>query len=260
MFSIEKLIAILLVFSPIYISAKSFTIGAVPQQSIEKTKKIWQPIVDELKRSGITLTVDSEETMRGFLNSLDAAKWDFVYINPLQYVSSNKSVGYLAFAKQQGKKLKGILVAKKSSQFKEGDLTQFRGKTICFPAPGAFAASIILQNALIKAEVSFTPSFEGNHDKSYASVLSGICELSGGVRRSLNANPNASENLKIVFESEGYPPHAFAYNPKLNEADRNTFIEAFLQLKPEAFKAMKFKAGIERATDKDWESVRSIKL
>ena len=244
--------------SALYSKDKVLKFGVVPQQNISTIRKNWKPVADALKKEGILLAIQSKKNHSDFNKDLMAAKWDMVYVNPLQYVNASKSQLYSAFAKQKGKILTGIMVAKKSSPLPFGDLKALEGKTVGFPAEKAFAATILVKAALKKAGIKYKAKYAGNHEKSYSGVIRNSWDVGTGVRRSFESNKVITDNLKIVFETKGYTPHALAFNTKLPKEIKEKVQTVLFKLDASAFKKLNYQKGIEAAQDSDWDGVREV--
>ena len=82
---------------------------------------------------------------------------------------------------------------------------------MAFPAPTAFAATILTQADLAANQVSFTPSYVSSHDSVYRSVAKGIYPAGGGVVRTFNnVAEEVRKQLRILWITKGYTPHAIA--------------------------------------------------
>ena len=76
-------------------------------------------------------------------------------MNPYHYTTFSHTAGYRAFARQKNKKLKGLIVVRKSDS--ATNLKDLDGSKIAFPSPAAFGASVIPRAELQAKGVSFTP-------------------------------------------------------------------------------------------------------
>ena len=60
-----------------------YTIGIVPQFEIRHIRKIWNPIINEIKKStGIKLKLVGSPTIPDFESEFNAGSFDFAYMNP----------------------------------------------------------------------------------------------------------------------------------------------------------------------------------
>ncbi|MFA6489010.1 MAG: phosphate/phosphite/phosphonate ABC transporter substrate-binding protein [Sideroxydans sp.] len=243
---------------------QGLTFGIVPQQAASKLAEEWGPLLTEIsKRSGVPLIFRTAASIPAFEERLGQGEYDIAYMNPYHYVVFHKANGYRAFAKEKERKIKGILVVRKESSYlKPSDLA---GKTVVFPAPAAFAASILPQAELGRLNVPFEAKFVASHDSVYRAVASGLQEAGGGIQRTLEASPKEIRDaLRVLSETPAYTPHAFASNPRVPpdviakvlsamESLANDEVGQRL-LAPLAFN------GVVPAKDKEWDDIRALDI
>lgn len=245
-------------------SAAQYTFSIVPQQSASRLATQWTPIMAELsKQTGHEFIFTTAADIPTFEQRLSEGQYDFAYMNPYHFVTFNQSPGYAAVAKAKNKKIKGIIVVKKESGITQ--LEQLQDQTLAFPAPAAFAASILTRSGLTEKQVDFVPQYVSSHDSVYLSVAKGFYPAGGGVMRTFKAmKPEIREQLTPIWVTKGYTPHAIAAHPSLPQSlikqvqtilmdfDRNS--TGSLLLEP-----LKI-VGFEEAKDSDWNDVRDLKL
>ena len=241
-----------------------YSFGIVPQQSASKLAKNWGPIMAHISRqTGVTLRFKTAPNIPEFEKRLLAGEYDFAYMNPYHYVVFNQAPGYQAMAKARDKKITGIMVTRKDSTINQ--LTQLQDKTLAFPSPAAFAASILPRAELKKQQVNISPKYVSSHDSVYRGVASGLFPAGGGVKRTFNAvDAGIREQLQIFWTSEGYTPHAIAYHPRINDALATKVTQSLVALEQtEAGQKMlgtlKIK-GWEAASDEQWNDIRALNI
>ncbi len=238
--------------------------GVVPQQSATRLAEEWGPLLAEVsRRSGVSLTFQTAPNIPMFEERLAKGVYDLAYMNPYHYVVFHASSGYLAFATEQGRKIKGILVVRHNSPYrKPSDLA---GKTVVFPAPAAFAASILPQAEFARLKIPIEAKFVVSHDSVYRAVASGLQEAGGGIQRTLEASPTEIRSaLRVLSETPAYTPHAIAAHPRVPAESVARVMAAMASLAgdetgrqllaPLAFK------GIAPAHDTDWNDIRALKI
>jgi phosphonate transport system substrate-binding protein len=243
---------------------KQLTIGIVPQQSATRLAEDWGPVLTELsRRSGVTLVFRTAPSIPAFEERLGKGDYDLAYMNPYHYVVFHKAAGYVAFAKEQDRRLKGILVVKKDSTYRvPADLA---GKTVVFPAPAAFAASILPQAEFGRLKIPIEAKFVASHDSVYRAVASGLQEAGGGIQRTLEASPVEVRNaLRVLTETPAYTPHAFAAHPRVAPAVLAKVLAAMVSLSGDAagrelLVPLAFK-GLAAAQDKEWNDIRALDI
>jgi phosphonate transport system substrate-binding protein len=243
---------------------KPLEFGIVPQQSASRLAEDWGPVLAEIsKRSGVALVFRTAPSIPGFEERLGKGDYDLAYMNPYHYVVFHTASGYRAFAREQDRKIKGILVVKKNSPYrKPADLA---GKTVVFPAPAAFAASILPQAEFGRLKIPIEAKFVASHDSVYRAVASGLQEAGGGIQRTFEAAPvEVRDALRVLSETPAYTPHAFAAHPRVPQEILAKVLAAMASLSadetgqrllaPLAFK------GIAAAQDKEWNDIRALDI
>ncbi|MEI8325475.1 MAG: phosphate/phosphite/phosphonate ABC transporter substrate-binding protein [Betaproteobacteria bacterium] len=242
----------------------SWSFGVVPQQSASRLAWEWGPLLAEVsRRSGVALRFQTAPSIPVFEERLAGGAYDLAYMNPYHYVVFHAAPGYRAFATEQDRKVKGVLVVRKESPYrKAGDLA---GKTVVFPAPAAFAASILPRAEMARLKIPIEARFVVSHDSVYRAVASGLQEAGGGIQRTLEASPpQIRDALRVLYETPAYTPHALAAHPRVppEVVERVLAAMALLAadetgrrlLAPLAFK------GIAAAKDQDWNDIRALKI
>ncbi len=241
---------------------QSYTFGVVPQQSASELARRWAPVLDYLGRSaGLEIKFRTAPDIPEFERRVAAGEYDFAYMNPYHYTVFSQKPGYRAYAKAKGQRLKGILVVRKDSPIQ--DPRGLSGATLAFPAPAAFAASVLTRAYLNQEGIPFTPKFVSSHDSVYLAVAKGLYPGGGGVVRTLESlEPDVRNQLRILWTTEGYTPHAFAAHPRVPAEDVERLTEAMLAMgQNEDGRALLEPLGIkgfEAAADADWDDVRAL--
>ncbi len=241
---------------------KVITFGIVPQQPPQKIVKKWRPITNYIsKQTGFKIVIKTAPDIPTFEKRCLKGQYDIAYMNPYHYVIFHQSPGYIAFAKQKDKKIKGILVAAKSSPYKTP--VDLDGKKLAFPSPAAFAASILTRAYLTNNGINFTPSYVKSHDSVYLSVAKGLYSSGGGVVRTFNnMNKETRDKLRILYTTKGYTPHAFAAHPRLAPQHIDKITQALLSINDDSKEKQLLKVinfnGFSPAKDQDWNDVRAL--
>ncbi len=242
----------------------ALTFGIVPQQAASRLAEDWGPLLAELgRRSGVALVFRTAPNIPVFEERLAKGDYDLAYMNPYHYVVFHSGAGYQAFAREQERRLKGILVVRKDSAYhKAADLA---GKTVVFPAPAAFAASILPQAEFGRLKIPIETRFVASHDSVYRAVASGLQEAGGGIQRTLETMPaDIRDALRVLAETPAYTPHAFASNPRVPAAVVAKVLAAMASLAGDEvgqrlLAALAFK-GIVAAQDREWNDIRALDI
>lgn len=238
------------------------TFGIVPQQSASRLAKMWGPLMAELgAQTGVTFSFQTTKDIPTFEACLAAGAYDIAYMNPMHYAIFSREVSYKAIARQAKKRLKGVIVARIDTGVDE--IPDLSGSQVAFPSPGAFGASILTRSTLSDNDIEFEPNYVKSHDSVYRAVAAGLFPAGGGVTRTFNSlDPAIREDLRIIYETEGFTPHAIAAHPRIN-ADLSERIQSALmglaQSHPELAKGVGMN-GFEIGEDADWNDVRGLSM
>lgn len=236
--------------------------GFVPQQSASTLASQWTPILAYLGReTGVELAFRTAPDIPEFERRVAAGKYDLAYMNPYHYAVFSRDPGYRGFARERGKQLRGILVVRRDSPITE--VAQLDGATLAFPAPAAFAASLLVQANLSALGIAFEPRYVSSHDSVYRSVALGLYPAGGGIERTFaSVDPEVSQALRILWRSAGFTPHAFAAHPRVDSAVVQSLTTAMEHMTDSEegnalLKAVEFN-GIDPARDADWDDIRQL--
>ncbi|WP_300672355.1 phosphate/phosphite/phosphonate ABC transporter substrate-binding protein, partial [Desulfoluna sp.] len=236
--------------------------GVVPQQSATRLARLWTPLLQYLgAKSGVTLHFKTARDIPTFEKRLAQGDYDLAYMNPYHYTVFHRAPGYEALAKEKNKRIRGIIVVLVESTVQSIDALE--GATLAFPAPAAFAASVLPRANFRHAGISITPRYVSSHDSVYRSVAKGLFPAGGGVMRTfMNIDEEVRNQLRILWRTEPYTPHAIAVHPRIPEPIRQALRKAMITLDQDPIgipllEALKFK-GLEAAQDQEWNDVRAL--
>ena len=242
----------------------TLSFAVVPQQSALTLVKSWGPLVSYLsERSGLHIRFVTAPTIPEFEARLAAGEYDIAYMNPFHYTQVSADPGYRAIARARDKSITGILVVRKDSALQS--LEDLNGKMLAFPAPGAFAATMLSVAELNAREVAFSRKYVNSHDSVYENVVMGLADAGGGVPRTLSTTrPELADQLRILWQSKPFTPHAIAVHPKMDEAIAARIAAALAAMgeQPEQQQALENLqiSGWSLAEDADWNDVRDLHI
>lgn len=243
-------------------STALLSFGVVPQQSASKIAQTWLPVLEYLESSsGLNIRFRLAPDIPEFERRAAAGEYDIAYMNPYHYTVFSEKVGYRAFAKTKGKLLKGILVVQKDSPIRTPQ--DLEGATIAFPAPAAFAATMLPRAYLAGEGITHTPKYVSSHDSVYLAVAKGLYPAGGGVIRTLESlEPAVKDQLRVLWETKGFTPHAFAAHPRVPEETVRRLVYAMQSMgaTEEGMRLLEplSMQGFEKAKDSDWNDVRAL--
>jgi phosphonate transport system substrate-binding protein len=243
---------------------KVYSFGVVPQQAASELAESWAPFLAWLsERTGVKLRFATAPDIPSFEKRLARGEYDFAYMNPYHYTVFHRQPGYLPVAREKDRKIKGILVVRKDSPIQ--DIKELHGATLVFPAPAAFAASILPRAALKKEGVAFQAKFVSSHDSVYLNVLRGLNPAGGGIVRTLDLlAPEIRSDLRVLWTTPSYTPHAIPSQPRVSPETVTKLQRAMADMERDAagqkmLKLLGFK-GLEAAQDADWNDIRQLRI
>ncbi|MCB1812352.1 MAG: phosphate/phosphite/phosphonate ABC transporter substrate-binding protein [Candidatus Competibacteraceae bacterium] len=241
------------------------TFGVVPQQAASKLARLWAPLLQRVSvLTGYQLEFRTAPDIPSFEQRLAAGEYDLAYMNPYHYTVFQQNPGYTAFGREKNKQIQGILVVRQDSSLQSID--DLAGTSVAFPAPAAFAASILPRAYLRQQGIAITPVYVSSHDSVYLNVARGFYPAGGGVLRTLaGIKPELRQQLRILWTTPAYTPHALAAHPRVPKSIRDVVAEAFVALQEDPqgqplLQALGFKNGLMLARDADWDDIRALQL
>lgn len=239
-----------------------YTFGVVPQQSAFKLAQMWTPLLAHIEaQTGLRLTFITAKDIPTFEDELTQAKYDLAYMNPYHYVVFHSRSDYQPLVRDSEKNLRGILVTRKDSHIT--DVAQLNGLTLAFPAPAAFAASIIPRAELQRSGISINPRYVNSHDSVYLNVIKEFFPAGGGIIRSLESLPEEQRSqLRVLWQSKSYPSHPIAAHSRVPLAHQTLLTQTLARLVDTTegralLKQLNFNR-LDPATDKDWDDIRAL--
>lgn len=258
----KKLLALALV--SVFAFGNEISLGVVPQQSPLKLSQKWTKITEYLSNeTGLKIVFKTKNSIPKFEEELYKGTYDISYMNPYHFIVANAKQGYEAFTRAD-KKIVGILLAKDEKfQLTKENL---KGKTFLFPAPNAFAATLLTKYEL-KQKLGFDVDSEAkvfyvnSHDSVYKGVSRNVGDLGGGIIRTYNNFKNKSdkENISIIYKTDEYPSHPIAYNPRMKKEDVEKLQKAFLNMPKELKSILSIKNFIVTDT-KEYDAIKNIEI
>lgn len=258
------LIFILITSNVVCAEEPIYSFGVVPQQAASKLARVWSPILQYLEReTGFELLFRTARDIPTFEQRLSSGDYDIAYMNPYHFTVYNRDPGYQAIARARDKRIKGILVVRKDSPIQSFD--ELDNMTLAFPAPAAFAATILPRGELAANGNRVEPKYVSSHDSVYRAVAQGLYPAGGGVIRTfLSVDDEIRDQLRILWTTEGYTPHAIAISPNLPHEVRSRLQSALIAMEQSEegrglLDKLKVK-GFEAARNEDWDDVRALKI
>ena len=211
-------------------TTQTFSFEVVPQFTAAKVYSTWSPLLQRVgQETGMCFELRVAPNIPEFEQRLLKGDPQFVYLNPYHAVLGYQKRKYQPLLADSEDLLTGILVVRTDSSIKT--LEDLKGKTVSFPAPNAFAASLLIRAELAKRKINTNAVFVKTHSNVYRSVIGQDAAAGGGVNNTLdNEAPEVRQQLRVLYETPAYTPHPIATHPNVPAAARERFFKAILKL------------------------------
>ncbi|WP_126456172.1 phosphate/phosphite/phosphonate ABC transporter substrate-binding protein [Sulfuriflexus mobilis] len=245
---------------------RHYTLAVVPQYTPLLIYRNWQPLVTRLaEETGIYLQIKTYPSFRQFLDALRNGEPDFSYLAPYHLVLARRTQDYEPLLRDAAKQLVGLLLVRKDSAI--NNIHELQGKTIAFPSPNAFAASLYMQ-AWLRKEVGldFEALYVGTHDNVYRHVIRGQVDAGSGVNSTLaNQPPRLQAHLRVLYEVPGVVAHPLAVHARVPQEDRERLVSAVKKFIEDEegrglLEAVQITQPIDADYERDYSSLESIGL
>lgn len=240
---------------------ESYSFGIVPRHTATDLARLWAPFLHYLgEKAGARLEFKTARNIPAFEQRLAAAEYDFAYVNAYQYVVHRPATGYLVFAQERGRRLAGIIVVQAASRYRE--LHELDGTRLAFPSPAAFGASLLPRAHLLGLGIDFQPVYVDSHDAVYLGVIKGLFAGGGGVPDTFERlPPELRAQLRVLWRSRDFPPHAFVAHPRVPVAVVQRVFAAMSGIEGDTrgralAAALGFDRGFIAADDRDYDDMR----
>ena len=224
------LLALLTLFSSVTFA--ELVLGRAPQLSNIVTAKIWSPYVEYLsEKTGEKIRLKLYSERPEFEQDIHNGILDLFFGNPAYGVVGKLKHGYEPLVRSNKRSLKGIIVTRNESGI--NSVNDLKNSQIVFPSKTAFAATLYIQDQLDNVlKIPYQSVYSNTHDNVYRGVLIGKYPAGGGVRRTLNREPErVKKQLKIIYETPGVKPHPLMAHPRVSKKTQQAIIDATIELK-----------------------------
>lgn len=209
---------------------QTLQVHIVPQLSPSVVYGQWAPLLDRIgQQTQLCFELLVTATIPAFEKALMAGQPDLAFANPYHAVLARQRQGYLPLVRDSKELLSGLLVVRTDASIR--NLRDLAGKEVAFPAPNAFAASLVIRANLARLGIAIKPVYLNNHANVYRAVALGDIAAGGGVNNTLEREEaNLRKSLKVLYETPGYAPHPLLAHPRISSKVREEIITAFLDL------------------------------
>lgn len=211
------------------------TVGIVPQFPPEQIFSTWTPVLEALEAElGSRFELRSFQSIPEFEAAFIRGELDIAYMNPYHALMAHQAQGYVPIVRDDDHRLSGVLVVRRDAGIT--DVSQLDGATVAFPSPNAFGASLYMRALLKEREnIDIQPTYVKTHTNVYRHVLTGRAVAGGGVRRTLEREPEGLRaQLQILYETPKTYPHPVVVHPRVPSGTRDRIQQALLALGQDA--------------------------
>lgn len=214
----------------VQLSTKVYTFDVVPQLPAAKIYTTWSPLLQRIGQdAGLCFELRVSPSIPEFEQRFLKGESDFAFLNPYHAVLAYQKKKYQPLLADAQDLLTGILVVRSDNSIKS--LNDLKGKTVAFPAPNSFAASLLIRAELAKQKIDIHPVFVKTHSNVYRSVINKDALAGGGVNNTLdNEAPEVRHQLRVLYETPAYTPHPIATHPSVTSEVRERFLKAMVKL------------------------------
>lgn len=247
-------------------SQKPLRLLVVPQFPVEEINASWRPVLRGISLKGAPpIELIFAKDIGDFEAKFLAGEPDLIYCNPYHMVMARKAHGYSPILRDT-KPMSGILVAPKSKNGAEiKSLSELQGKTLLFPSPNAFGASLYMRALLTKEKgLSFVTKYVKTHPNVIRGVVADEGQAGGMVTATLNSEPdNLKERVKILYETPPAAPHPIAAHPRVSNAAKEIitkFLIDYLEQNPTIAESVQIKTPVRASYKNDYEHLEHLGL
>ncbi len=211
-------------------AATTHTFGVVPQFTAAKIYTTWAPLLQRVgEDAGLCFELKIAANIPEFEQTFLKGQVQFAYVNPYHAVMAYRKHQYAPLLADGHEAFTGILVVRKDDPIQSIDA--LAGKSLAFPAPNAFAASLLIRAELAKKKINIQPVFVKNHSNVYRAVIAKDMPAGGGVNNTLESEaPEVQSQLRVLYETQAYMPHPIITHPSISQDVRQRFFSAMIKL------------------------------
>ena len=201
----------------------------VPQLTATQIYLRWAPLLQLIgDRTEQCFELNVPQSIPQFESDLNNGVPDFAYMNPYHVVMKWQEHQYIPLV-ASSEPIFGVLSIRRDS--KVTNIQELSGGKIAFPAPNAFAASLLIRATLSLEGVSYEPRYLKTHSNVYRSVIRGDVAAGGGIQSTLMSEPaELRAELRVLMETKRYTAHPFSANARVPAPIQKQIQEAFLEL------------------------------
>lgn len=195
---------------------REYVFGVHPQRNPKKLRAVFGPLVNYLNThvQGAHFVFEASRNFTVFDQKLAERQFDFVLPNPYGTIKGIKS-GYRVFGKMgNDNDLRGLFIVRRDSTIRT--VADLRGQTLGFPAPTAFAATLMAKYFLHTHGLNVNRDIQSLYVGSMESSLMNVYQrnvAAGTVyppawRSFSRDQPQVAAELKVMWQTEAMPDNS----------------------------------------------------
>jgi phosphonate transport system substrate-binding protein len=201
----------------------------VPQLTATQTYTHWAPLLEQVgQQTNQCFELFVPTSIPHFESDLNDGLPDFAFMNPYHAVMTWRESKYVPLV-ASSEPIYGVLSVSRGSKIQK--IQDLKGRKIAFPAPNAFAASLLIRATLSQEDVPYTSVYLNTHSNVYRAVIRGDVAAGGGIHSTLLAEPaELNAELSVLMETKRYTAHPFSANARVPVALQQQIQDAFLEI------------------------------
>ena len=242
-----------------------YQVYIVPKLSPLVTYQAWTPILEKLaEKTGLKFELIVPPNIPDFEKDVNNGLPDLAFMNPYHMTIAKHRQGYIPLVRDSANLLEGNIVVQKDNPIKS--INELKNQTIAFPAPNAFAATLLIRSLLAKQNIPITPLYANTHSNVYRTVALGDVLAGGGIKNTFTREPlDIQQQLRVLYTTPRYAPHPLAAHPRIPIKIRQEISAAFIKLandstNKEIFVSIQMTKPIEANYQKDYKVIEKLKF
>ncbi len=242
-----------------------YQVYIVPQLSPLVTYQAWTPILEKLaEKTGLKFELIVPPNIPDFEKDVNNGLPDLAFMNPYHMTIAKHRQGYIPLVRDSANLLEGNIVVQKDNPIKS--INELKNQTIAFPAPNAFAATLLIRSLLAKQNIPITPLYANTHSNVYRTVALGDVLAGGGIKNTFTREPlDIQQQLRVLYTTPRYAPHPLAAHPRIPIKIRQEISAAFIKLANDStnkkiFVSIQMTKPIEANYQKDYKVIEKLKF
>lgn len=201
----------------------------VPQLTPTQIYTRWAPLLENIgQQTKLCFELIVPISIPQFESDLNDGAPDFAYMNPYHAVMNWREHKYVPLI-ASSEPIFGVLSVSRENQIQ--NIQDLKGSKIAFPAPNAFAASLLIRATLTAEGVPYDAIYLKTHSNVYRSVIRGDVVAGGGIQSTLMSEPaELRAELRVLMETKRYTAHPFSANARVPTDVQKKVQEAFLKI------------------------------